>query len=292
MNNNEKLFQPINFLMIGIGTALYSFGFVEFLMGNNLAEGGLAGVTLILHALFKINPAYTQLIFNIPLLLIGYKYLGKKSFVYTIYATFMMSFFIYIFQEINITIDINNDYLIAALLAGIFSGLGTGIIFRYGGTSGGGDIIAKILEAKKGYQVGRVLLIIDIIVLTASLSYVGIRQIAYTLIASFVYSQVTQLVQDSGYTVRGMLIVTEKYTEISQTILHELERGATFLNGQGAYSGQDKKVIYVVLNPQEIQDAKELIEKIDTNAFISILNINEVIGSGFTYDVRKALKNK
>ncbi|OFI47976.1 hypothetical protein BG261_06085 [Floricoccus tropicus] len=288
MKKNESIFNPVNLFMIALGAAIYAFGFVNFNMANHLAEGGLAGITLILYNLFHIDPSYSQVIINIPLFIMGYKYLGgKKALFYTVYGTLTMSFFIYLFQRVNFTINIDNDFLIAALLAGIFAGVGSGLIFRYGGTSGGGDIVAKIFEVKRGAQLGKTLLIIDSIVLLASLSYIDIRHMMYTLIASFVFSNVVGLVETGGYTVRGMLIISDKHDEITQKIVAEIDRGATYLNGEGAYSGDKKKIIYVVLNPQEVLAVKQLTAEIDPNAFISVINVHEIVGSGFTYEVKE-----
>ena len=281
--NKEAKFHPLNFLMIALGTAIYAFGFVNFNMVNHLAEGGVSGITLIFHALFKINPAYTQILLNIPLFILGVKIFGKRGMIYTIHGTVCLSIFIWLFQRMSMSIDLAHDTLIAALLAGIFAGIGGGIVFRFGGTTGGGDIIGRYFEQKKGFALGQTLFVFDILVLTLSLSYIDIQHMMYTVIASFVFSQVVAVVQNGGYTVRGMLIISSKYAEISKKITDEIGRGATYLKAEGVYSGQDTKVIYVVLSPIQVQAVKGILAEIDPDAFVSIINVHEVIGSGFTY---------
>ena len=281
--NKEVKFHPLNFLMIALGTAIYAFGFVNFNMVNHLAEGGVSGITLIFHALFKINPAYTQILLNIPLFILGVKIFGKRGMIYTIHGTVCLSVFIWLFQRMSFSIDLAHDTLIAALLAGIFAGIGGGIVFRFGGTTGGGDIIGRYFEQKKGFALGQTLFVFDILVLTLSLSYIDIQHMMYTVIASFVFSQVVAVVQNGGYTVRGMLIISSKYAAISQKITDEIGRGATYLKAEGVYSGQDTKVIYVVLSPIQVQAVKGILAEIDPDAFVSIINVHEVIGSGFTY---------
>ena len=281
--NKEVKFHPVNFLMIALGAAIYAFGFVNFNMVNHLAEGGISGITLIFHALFKLNPAYTQILFNIPLFIFGVKIFGKRGMIYTIHGTVCLSVFIWLFQRMSFSIDLAHDTLIAALLAGIFAGIGGGIVFRFGGTTGGGDIIGRYFEQKKGLALGQTLFVFDIVVLTLSLSYIDIQHMMYTVIASFVFSQVVAVVQNGGYTVRGMLIISSKYTEISQKITDEIGRGATYLKAEGVYSGQETKVIYVVLSPVQVQAVKAILAEIDPDAFVSIINVHEVIGSGFTY---------
>ncbi len=281
--NKEVKFHPLNFLMIALGAAIYAFGFVNFNMVNHLAEGGVSGITLIFHALFKINPAYTQILLNIPLFILGVKIFGKRGMIYTIHGTVCLSIFIWLFQRMSMSIDLAHDTLIAALLAGIFAGIGGGIVFRFGGTTGGGDIIGRYFEQKKGFALGQTLFVFDILVLTLSLSYIDIQHMMYTVIASFVFSQVVAVVQNGGYTVRGMLIISSKYAAISQKITDEIGRGATYLKAEGVYSGQDTKVIYVVLSPIQVQAVKGILAEIDPDAFVSIINVHEVIGSGFTY---------
>lgn len=289
MENKKHLAKDL--LVITLGTCLYSFGFVSFNMANRLAEGGLTGVTLIFYQLFQINPAYSFFVINIPILFIGGKVLGKKAFWYTIVGTLGVTFFIWLWQRLNIIIDVNGDMLIAALLAGLFAGIGLGAVYRVGGTTGGADIIGRIVEKKTGMSMGRSLFLMDIFVLGASLIYINIQHMMYTLIVSFVFMQVMESVTNGGYTVRGMLIISNHSQEIAMRIMELLERGVTFLDGEGGYSGEAKKVIYVVLSPREITEVKRMIvEEIDPHAFISVINVHEAVGEGFTFD-RKNTKN-
>lgn len=268
-------------LLIALGVAIYTFGFVNFNMANHLAEGGVAGMTLIIHALTGFSPAYSTLLINIPLFLLGAKVFGKKALALTIYGTVLMSVFIGIWMRFPVSIDLGGDFLIAALLAGIFAGIGSGLVFRYQATTGGTDIVGRIVEVKTGRQIGQTLLLIDAIVLVASLTYIDIRHMMYTLIASFVYSQVLTVVQNGGYSVRGMFIISKQSEEIAQTILSEINRGVTYLKGEGAYSGHPHNVLYVVLNPSEVLDVKRIVASIDKDAFVSIIDVDEVMSSDF-----------
>jgi len=287
----EKRHYPFDFTMIILGTCLYAFGLVIFNIPNNLAEGGITGITLILRALFGLNPAYTSLILNIPILLLGGKFLGRRSFFYTIFATVCVSVFLWIWQISSVAIPVGDDMLIAAIFAGLCIGIGLGLVFRVGGTTGGSDVIARILEKNLGFPVGRTMFGIDIIVLGASLIYIDMQHMMYTLIASFVSVQIIENVQNGGYSVRGMLIISEESEEIASRVMKLLGRGVTFLDGQGGYSGIDKKIVYVVLSPREILDVKRMIiEEIDARAFISVINVHEVVGEGFSYDRPKKQK--
>jgi uncharacterized membrane-anchored protein YitT (DUF2179 family) len=169
--------------------------------------------------------------------------------------------------------------LIASLLAGVFAGVGIGIVFRVGGTTGGSDIVARLFQTRLGIPLSTTFVAIDSVVLFLSLlTYIDLKHMMYTLICSFVASQVMEFVQSGGYTVRGMLIISSKPEELAETIMKKLGRGVTFLNGEGAYSGAPKKILYVILNPREIQEIKHAIQKIDENAFTSVINVHEVMG--------------
>ena len=283
----ERLGQLKRLLLIAVGVAIYTFGFVKFNMANALAEGGVAGVTLIVHALYGINPAYSSLMLNIPLFILGARILGKRSLALTIYGTVLLSFFIWFWQRVPIHVTLENDMMLVAVVAGLFSGAGSGLVFRYGATTGGTDIIGRIAEEKLGLKLGQTLLFIDAVVLTASLVYIDLQHMLYTLVASFVYSQVLTIVQNGGYTVRGMLIITQKSEEAASAILNEINRGVTFLNGQGAYSGEDKNVLYVVLNPTEVREVKAIMAELDPDAFISIIDVDEVVSSDFNIRRKK-----
>lgn len=277
----QKLRQVRSLLLIALGVAMYTFGFVKFNMANALAEGGVAGVTLIIHALYKIDPAYTSLILNIPLFIMGARVLGRKSLALTIYGTVLLSFFIWFWQQVPVKIVLQNDMMLVAVVAGLFAGAGSGLVFRYSATTGGTDIIGRVIEEKFGFKLGQTLLFVDALVLTASLVYIDLQHMLYTLVASFVYSQVLTIVQNGGYTVRGMIIITQKSQEAADAILNGIKRGVTYLNGQGAYSGNEKNILYVVLNPGEVRDVKVIMADLDPDAFISIIDVDEVVSSDF-----------
>ena len=279
----ESKIKTRDLILIIIGAALYGFGLVFFNMENNLAEGGVTGITLITRALFKINPAYTSLLINIPLIIIGAKLLGRRALIYTLVGTIALSVFIYFWQLVKVHINLNHDLLIASLLAGLCAGIGSGIVYRYGGTLGGADVISRILERKFGLGMGQSLFIFDIIVLTLSLCYIDIPHMMYTLIASFIFSKVVEEIQSGGYTVRGMIIVSHQSEAIAEMVMESLGRGITYLDGEGAYLREPKKIIYLVLTPSEIMEVRRIIERIDKRAFVSIINVHEAIGEGFTY---------
>ncbi|VFA56048.1 YitT family protein [Enterococcus hirae] len=270
-------------VMIMVGTSIYAFGLVYLNIANHLAEGGVSGITLILRALFGIDPAYSTLLINIPLILIGGKILGKRSLTYTVLGTVSLSAFLWIWQRVPLQINLQHDLLIVSLLAGLIAGTGSGLVYRMGGTTGGSDIIARILEKNYGISMGRSLLVLDVIVLLASLTYIDLKRMMYTLIVSYVFSRVIDSILDGGYSAKGILVVSNKNEEIAPLLMTGLERGVTFLSGEGGFSGHSKKIIYMVVSSSELNEVKRIVHEIDEKAFLSIINVHEVEGEGFTY---------
>lgn len=270
-------------VMIMVGTSIYAFGLVYLNIANHLAEGGVSGITLILRALFGIDPAYSTLLVNIPLILIGGKILGKRSLAYTVLGTVSLSAFLWIWQRVPLQINLQHDLLIVSLLAGLIAGTGSGLVYRMGGTTGGSDIIARILEKNYGISMGRSLLVLDVIVLLASLTYIDLKRMMYTLIVSYVFSRVIDSILDGGYSAKGILVVSNKNEEIAPLLMTGLERGVTFLSGEGGFSGHSKKIIYMVVSSSELNEVKRIVHEIDEKAFLSIINVHEVEGEGFTY---------
>ncbi|MGY3742241.1 YitT family protein [Leuconostoc inhae] len=282
-NTNLARISIKDIVMITIGTGFYGWSLININITNQLAEGGLSGITLILLALFNWNPAYTNLILNIPLLVIGYRVLGRRSFIYTIWGIMSLSFWLYVWQKFPMPPALHHDMLIAGLLAGIVSGIGLGIVFRFGGTSGGTDVIARIMEQKFGIQIGRTMFALDAVVLLMSLIYIDVIHMMYTLIASFVFAQVVSLTQQGAYTARSFMIFTDYPEEISHAIMAELERGTSLLKSEGGYSHREQRVVYAVVDPSEVSAVQHIIQEIDPKAFVSIITAQEQLGEGFSY---------
>ncbi|WP_056974990.1 YitT family protein [Holzapfeliella floricola] len=279
----------VDLFMITLGTFTYAFGIVAINIQNNLAEGGLTGITLIIRYWLGIDPAYSTIILNIPILMLGYYFLGRKAIFYTLWGTASLSAGLWVWQRTSLAtaINLDHDLFISALLAGLIAGIGLGITFKFGGTSGGVDILGKILEIKKGISMGKSLLLFDLFVLLASLSYLDVKHMMYTLLVSFVFSKVVNFVQDSSYNAKGTFIVSEHYTEVAEAIKYNLDRGVTFMDAEGGYKNHKKKVIYCIVRPNELHNLKTVVHEVDESAFVSIFDVNETIGNGFSYQPLK-----
>ena len=279
----------IDLLMIALGCATYGISLDMISVPNKLADGGLSGISLILRHFWGINMGLSTLVLNIPLILLGYRFMGKRLLAYTIWGTVSLSFFLWFWRSVPIIkqLDLEHDLFLSAISAGVLSGIGLGLVFRYNGTSGGTDIIARICQIKFGISSGKMLLFCDAVVLFASLSYLDIKHMMYTLLASFILSRVMDTVQQGAYSARGLLIISDKYKQIGEMIDLKLDRGFTYFQALGGYQQDEKKVIYVVVSPREIPAIKQLIRQEDPNAFVSILEVHEAMGEGFTYKQKR-----
>lgn len=282
-------YNSFELVMITLGCSIYAFSLDLISIPNGLADGGLSGITLIIRHFFHINLGISTLFLNIPLILIGLRYLGKRMMAYTIYGTICLSLFLIIWsqQPLIQPLPLRNDLLLSSLVAGVLSGLGIGLVFRYNGTTGGSDIIARVGQRSFGFSSGKGILIIDYVVLGLSLSYLDLYHIAYSLIVSFVLSKVIDMVQEGPNRAKVLFIVSDKSQKISQLIDVSLNRGLTYLQAEGGYQHDQKQVIYLVVQPREIPQLKQLIKAIDERAFVTVLDAHEVIGEGFSYQRKR-----
>lgn len=280
-----------NIFFIIVGAAIFSFGIVNINIENHLAEGGFTGITLLLYFLFHLDPSYTNLILNVPLFFIGWKLLGRNTFIYTILGTVAASVFLWVFQRYSIFhlhLELQNDMTLAALLAGVFIGVGIGIIFRFGGTTGGVDIIARLAHKFAGWSMGKTMFLFDAVVISLSIvMYLSYKQGMYTLLAVFVGARVIDFMQEGAYAAKGATIISDKNEAIATKILTEMERGATFLKGVGTYTKLERDVLYCVVAKNEVFKLKSIITSIDPHAFVAVSDVHDVLGEGFTLDENK-----
>jgi uncharacterized membrane-anchored protein YitT (DUF2179 family) len=286
--------QKRSILFILLGAAIYAFGLVNFNMKNMLAEGGVTGITLIFYNLFSIDPAVSNIILNIPLFFAGWRFFRRNEFIYTLLGTFSLSFFLYIFQHwITFDFSLTHDLFLAALFAGAFIGGGLGIIFRYGGTTGGSDIVARITHKKYGWAMSKTMLVIDAAVIVLSLCYLDYRQMMYTLVGIFVGAKMIDVIQKGAYSAKAIMIFSKKSELIADQIIKLLDRSVTLIDGKGGYTGRKMNVLYCVVSRNEVFRLKSLIKELDPDAFVTVNDVHEVFGEGFAKnDVETNFKTK
>lgn len=296
MNRRTSMFKAKNILAIILGAGIFSFGIFFLVIPFHFYEGGATGITLITYYLFKIPVSVMNLAINIPLFFLAWKLLGLRSLYLSLIGTFSVSTWMAIFELIPGSHHLQNavftaldgDILLACIGSGVILGAGLGIIFNAGGTTGGTDIVARIFNKYTTLSMGRLMLIVDAIVLTTVLIvFKDFRIAAYTLLFILIDTVVIDIVGEGGFAGKGFLVVTSKPDEIAKQITTDLGRGVTFVNGMGYYSQQEMKIVYCVVSRNEMKQMKDLIKKIDPFAFITITEAHEILGEGFTLDTNK-----
>ena len=245
-------------------------------------------MTLITYYLLKIPVSLMNLIINIPLFIIAWKVFGSRLLYSSILGTFAVSGWLTIFEKIPFVINLEGDLVIVALLTGVIAGVGLGIVFNAGGTTGGTDIIARIANKYTNISMGKLMFTVDFCVLIfVILVFKDVRLVTYTLIFVFIASRVIDLISEGGYAGKGFMVITNHPEELAKKIDEDLGRGVTFINGQGYYSENNLKLIYCVVGRNEMQTMKNVIHSVDPRAFITITDAHEILGEGFTLDANK-----
>lgn len=277
-----------NLFFIILGAGLFSFGLNYLIIPNHLYEGGATGINLIIYYLFRIQPWIMNILINIPLFILGWKILGKRTLYYSIVGTVGVTAWLALFERIPIRVPLEGDLVLVSILGGILMGAGLGIIFRAGGTTGGSDILARIGHKYTSFTIGQIILAIDVLVLTLTiLVFHDLRNVLYTLMMVTIVSRVIDFISDGNYGSKGVMIVSEKSQELAQAIDEQIERGITLIKAQGFYSRKEIDMVYSVIYKSQLQEMKDLIHRIDPHAFITITDAHEVLGEGFTLDSNK-----
>ena len=213
--------------------------------------------------------------------MVGYRYLEKKTMFYTVLAVFELSFFIKFTQEWPGFIPEN--LVVAGIAAGVFFGVSLGLVILGKGTTAGTDIIAMMMNKYLGWNVSSSLLIIDFFIVTPLALVIGLEKAVLTLMMLFIASKVINFVLEGFNPRKAIIIISDHFESIGRKIQKELDRGITVLNGHGFYSKQQRQVLYVVINRQQLMPIQRIIHEIDSEAFVIISDVNQVIGEGFTF---------
>ena len=295
------MFKFKDILAIIFGAGIFSFGIYFLVIPFHFYEGGATGITLITYYLLKVPVSLMNLLINIPLFILAWKLLGKKSLYLSLLGTFSVSAWMAIFEAMPLSHRYHHfifdafkgDILLACIASGVVLGLGLGIIFNAGGTTGGTDILARIFNKYTSLSMGKLMLIVDAIVLiTVVVVFQDVRTAMYTLFFILIDTLVIDLIGEGGFAGKGFLIVTSKPEEIAQKVSDDLGRGITFIRGMGYYSRKDLDIVYCVVSRNEMKQMKDIINQIDPFAFITISEAHEILGEGFTLDKEKQPINR
>ena len=273
------------YLMIIVGTGLLAFPIKCIFDPINLVTGGFTGIAILLKRLTDvffeggIPLWFANLALNIPVFFIALKVKGKHFIGRTAIATALLSVWLYIIPEIDF---VEGDYILASVFGGVLSGIAMGIILYANATTGGTEMVAVLIQCKlKHYSVAQIMQVLDGIIVAAGLYVFGLRPSMYAVVTIFITSKMTDTILEGMKFSKAAYIITNRYEEVAESIIDKLERGVTGLHARGMYSGDEKCMLYCVVSKKEIVTLKELVYRIDRNAFIVVGDVREVLGEGF-----------
>ena len=268
-------------ILVIIGSFIFSAGINAFVISGNLGEGGVTGIAIVLYYAFHISPAITNFVLNAILIIVGYKYLSKRSTYLTIFATVLISIFLSLTETWHVE---TGNVVINAVFGGTCVGLGIGIIVLAGGTTAGTVILARIVNKYLDISTPYALLFFDLIVVLISLTEISLAKCLVTVMSLYIGTKVMEFVIEGLNTKKAMTIISSCPNEVAKAIDQQVGRGLTILNGHGYYTREEKDVLYVVISKTQVSRAKRIIKNIDENAFLVIHDFRDVYGHGFLLD--------
>lgn len=272
-----------DYFIIMLGTFIYAFSVDYFIAPNHISAGGITGVSTLINYLTGFPIGVSTIIINIPLIIIAFKSFGIGMLVRTAFATFFTSAFIDVLQ-LFITPYESDNLLLAAIFGGAIGGIGLGLVFLRGGTTGGTDIIAKLIKKKKPHRsVGTNMLMCELVIMVAVLAvYKSIESVMFSVIVVFLMTKCIDYVVYGASQSKMIMIITDKKELIVSKIFEDEEsRGITLIPAKGAYTKTDKDIILTVVRPNEVIRVNKVVKDIDPNAFTIISDASEVYGDGF-----------
>lgn len=264
-----------------VGSCLSAIGINTFFIPHHLLSSGITGIAIILHYAVDFPVGLGIFLFNLPIMWACYRFMGRKYTILSIIGTIMFSVLVSVTSPMS-TWNVIRDPIISTIAGGILTGIGMGIIYRYDGNSGGLDVVAAIIKKFYALEMGNVVMAINAIIIVFAAYMYGLELAVLTFVGTYIAAYVTNKVVMGLGQRKTAVIVSAHADEIATVIMRYVGRGATILYGQGAYTHQEKRVIYVVIKMTEIAKIKDLIDKIDPNAFMIISEASEVMGKGFT----------
>lgn len=269
-------------VLVIIGNAILAFGVAVFAVPSDLIVGGATGLSLIIGEFIPIN--YASIVFgiNMVMLVLGFFVLGKKFAAGTVLSSFIFPFFLSLFETIPQFQNITNDILLSAIYAGIFTGVGLGIVFRLGYSTGGMDVPPIILNKRTGISVALAINVLDIMILVGQVFFSSFEGILYGIITVFVSTFVLDQVIVMGEKNLQVFVISTHHEEIADAIFKEIDRGCTFVNVTTGYFHHQQKAVLCVANNREYAKINDLVMNIDPTAFIIGSEIHSVKGRGFT----------
>lgn len=266
------------FIFITIGAILMAIALELFLVPNKLLDGGIVGISIMMSHFLKLPIGLFIFILNIPFFYLGYKQIGKTFAFSTLYGIGILSIGTALLHPVPAFAD---EKFLVTIFGGVILGLGVGLVIRYGGSLDGTEILAILINNKTPFSVGEIVMVINFFIYTVAGFVFTWESAMYSVIAYFIASKTIDIVQQGLDESKSVWIISDQYVEIGDAINDRLGRGVTYLKGEGAYTGDDKKVIFCVITRLEEFKLKDIVNHYDDSAFVAIGNVSEVKGGRF-----------
>lgn len=264
--------------MITLGAFLFAIAIEMFLVPNSIVDGGIVGISIMLSKLSGVELAIFLVILNAPFVYLGYKQIGTTFALRSFYGICIGSWFTFLLHHAE---PLTSDPLLAAIFGGIVLGIGVGIVLRNSGALDGTEVLAILISSKTPFSVGQIVMFFNLFILGAACFVYNFNSGMYSLIAYFIAFKTMDIVVEGLEESKQILIISNHYEEIAKEIAKGLGRTVTFLSGQGAYSKEEKQIIFCVVTRLEEAKLRTIVDNIDETAFIAISHINEVKGGNF-----------
>lgn len=272
---NPTVKQVKKYIMLFIGSIVAAAGLEFFLIPNQIIDGGIVGISILLSHITGVSLSIFIVLLNLPFLYLGYMQIGKTFCISTLFSVVSLAYWVSFFHPIP---ELTHDLFLASTFGGVIVGIGVGLIIRYGGSLDGTEIVAIILDKKSGFSVGEIVMFFNLFILGSAGLVFGWDKAMYSLVAYFVAFKVIDITIEGLDESKGIMIVSDNADEIAEALLARLGRGVTILHGQGGFSQEPKKVLYSVVTRLEIAKLKSIVDDKDPNAFVTIQDVHEVIG--------------
>ena len=264
----------ISFIMLTTGSIIAAYALESFLIPNTILDGGVTGISIIVSKITSLPVSLLVLILNIPFVYIGYKNLGRGFLIRAVYSMVLFSVSLSVFKYYE---PLTEQMLLATVFGGILLGIGVGLVIHFGGCVDGTESVALVISKKTTLSVGQVVLIFNLVIYSVAGMIFGIDRAMYSLLTYFITFKVIDFVSEGFEQAKAALIITEKGTDMAKEIYKRLGRTVTTIRGKGLISG-DKEVMYCVLTRMEIYELRHIAEEMDESAFITILEVSDIIG--------------
>lgn len=267
-------------LQIILGSFISAISINTFTIPHGLISSGVGGIAIIIQYIFGIPAGILIFLLNIPIFLIGMREIDREFIVYSLIGMISLSAALILTQSIGQYIAID-DVLLSSIFAGIIGGIGVGTVFNARGSQGGTDILAVVFKKKTGMDISALTFIMNLIVVLVGALLSTFEVALYTLISIYIFSRVIDMVIQGTERKKLLFIITNQEKDVTNAILKELKRGVTFLYGEGAYTGDKKKILYCIVNSKQLVKVKSIVQDADPGSFMTIIDAGEVQGKGF-----------